>query len=55
MRALKNPTTLRPIHLRQAATIPLNLARLVKSSAQLRRLAKVPHDDSVKLELQSVS
>ncbi|GIK40980.1 MAG: Mg-protoporphyrin IX monomethyl ester oxidative cyclase [Chloroflexota bacterium] len=53
-RALQNPTTLRPAHLRQAATIPLNLARLVKSSAQLRRLAKVPHDDSIKLELQSV-
>jgi radical SAM superfamily enzyme YgiQ (UPF0313 family) len=53
-RALKNPSTLRPAHLRQAVTIPLNLARLVKSSAQLRRLAKVPHDDSIKLELQSV-
>jgi anaerobic magnesium-protoporphyrin IX monomethyl ester cyclase len=54
LKALKHPTTLRPAHLRQAATIPLNLVRLVKSSAQLRKLAKVPHDDTIKLELQSV-
>ncbi|NJN98340.1 MAG: hypothetical protein HC875_31750 [Anaerolineales bacterium] len=51
---MKNPAALRPAHLRQAATIPLNLARLVKSSAQLRRLAKVQHDEVVGLELQSV-
>ncbi len=51
--ALKNPKTLRPVHLRQAISIPVNLARLVKSSAKLRRLAKVSHEDSVKLGLQS--
>jgi radical SAM superfamily enzyme YgiQ (UPF0313 family) len=51
--ALKKPTTLRPAHLRQAISIPINLARLVKSTTQLRRLAKVPPDDPVRLELQS--
>lgn len=54
MAALKNPTTLRPAHLRQAVSIPVNLARLVRSSAKLKKLAQVPHDDSIKLELQSV-
>jgi anaerobic magnesium-protoporphyrin IX monomethyl ester cyclase len=51
--ALKKPTTLRPAHLRQAISIPINPARLVKSTTQLRRLAKVPPDDPVTLELQS--
>jgi anaerobic magnesium-protoporphyrin IX monomethyl ester cyclase len=49
---LKNPATLRPRHLRQAAAILLNLARLVKSSARLRQLAQVPND-TMSLELQS--
>jgi radical SAM superfamily enzyme YgiQ (UPF0313 family) len=49
---LKHPATLRPHHLRQAASIPVNLARLVKSAAQLRRLAKVPHEEPAKLRLQ---
>lgn len=51
--ALAKPSTLRPLHIKQAASIPLNLARLAKSSARLQRLAKVPHDDPPKLELQS--
>ena len=50
---IKNPATLRPHHLRQAATIPLNLARLVKSSARLKKLAQVSND-RMPLELQSV-
>jgi radical SAM superfamily enzyme YgiQ (UPF0313 family) len=50
---LKQPATLRPGHLRQAVSIPLNLARLVKSSMKLKKLAQVP-DDPVSLELQSV-
>jgi radical SAM superfamily enzyme YgiQ (UPF0313 family) len=49
---LKNPATLRPHHLRQAISIPVNLARLVKSSAKLKKLARVPNDP-VSLELQS--
>jgi radical SAM superfamily enzyme YgiQ (UPF0313 family) len=52
--ALKNPATLRPAHLRQAISIPVNLARLVKSTAQLKRLSKMSHDDRAKFELQSV-
>ena len=51
--ALKNPTTLHPAHLRQAVSIPVNLARLVRSSTKLKKLAKVPHDEMMKLELQS--
>lgn len=51
--ALKNPLTLRPHHARQAASIPVNLARLVKSSIKLKRLAQIPNDP-VSLELQSV-
>ncbi len=51
--AVKNPTSLRPNHLRQAASIPVNLARLVKSSGRLKKLAKVPNKP-VSLELQSV-
>lgn len=50
---LKNPATLRPGHLRQAISIPINLARLVKSSMKLKQLAKLPNDP-VSLELQSV-
>lgn len=52
--ALKNPTSLRSAHVRLAASIPVNLVRLVKSSARLRKLAQVPHEEPVKLELQSV-
>lgn len=52
-RALRRPASLRPEHVRQAASIPVNLARLVVSSARLRKLAKVPHDDPFQLELQS--
>lgn len=52
--ALKNPVTLRPYHLRQAATIPVNLVRLVKSTTQLKKLAQISHDDPLQLELQSV-
>ena len=48
---LKNPQTLRTGHVRQAITIPVNLARLVKSSAKLKKLAQVPHD-SLSLEVQ---
>jgi anaerobic magnesium-protoporphyrin IX monomethyl ester cyclase len=51
--SLKAPAGLRPAHLRQAISIPINLARLVKSSARLKKLAKVPNDP-VSLELQSV-
>jgi radical SAM superfamily enzyme YgiQ (UPF0313 family) len=51
--SLTRPGSLRPRHLRQAASIPLNLARLVKSSFKLRQLAKVDHDHRP-LELQSV-
>jgi len=38
--ALVRPTRLRAGHLRQAASIPVNLARLVKSTGKLRRLAR---------------
>lgn len=51
--ALRHPASLRLEHARQAASIPVNLARLVVSSARLRKLAKVPHDDPFQLELQS--
>jgi radical SAM superfamily enzyme YgiQ (UPF0313 family) len=51
--ALKRPATLRPGHVRQAVSVPVNLARLVKSSTKLKKLANVPHD-SVSLELQQV-
>ncbi|MCB0155184.1 MAG: B12-binding domain-containing radical SAM protein [Anaerolineae bacterium] len=51
--ALKQPATLRPAHVRQAVAVPLNLARLVKSSAKLKKLAQVPHEP-VSLELQQV-
>ena len=51
--ALASPTQLRPAHVRQTVSIPVNLARLVKSSAHLRRLAKVPHPEPTQLELQS--
>lgn len=47
--ALKRPQTLRPAHLRQAVSIPVNLARLVKSTTKLKQLAQVPND-SVSLE-----
>lgn len=50
--ALKNPASLRPGHARQAASIPVNLARLVKSSTKLKKLAQVPND-TLPLELQS--
>jgi anaerobic magnesium-protoporphyrin IX monomethyl ester cyclase len=52
--ALKRPAELRPGHLRQAASIPLNLARLVRSSWRLKKLARVPHGDPSRLEPQSV-
>jgi len=42
--ALKQPTTLRPGHIRQAVSIPVNLARLVKSSSKLKQLARVEHE-----------
>lgn len=42
--ALKKPSTLRPGHLRQAASIPVNLARLVESSLKLKKLARIPND-----------
>jgi radical SAM superfamily enzyme YgiQ (UPF0313 family) len=50
--ALRHPANLRPRHLRQAATIPLNLARLVKSSRKLQHLAQVVQEPGA-LELQS--
>jgi radical SAM superfamily enzyme YgiQ (UPF0313 family) len=50
---LKEPATLRPGHLRQALSIPINLARLIKSSMKLKQLARLPNDP-VSLELQSV-
>ncbi len=49
--AMKQPASLRPKHARQAVSIPLNLARLVKSTNKLKKLAQVPND-SVSLELQ---
>ncbi len=42
--AVQSPETLRPVHARQALSIPVNLMRLGKSSLQLRRLAKVRND-----------
>jgi anaerobic magnesium-protoporphyrin IX monomethyl ester cyclase len=51
--ALKRPATLRPGHVWQAVSVPVNLARLIKSSTKLKKLANVPHD-SVSLELQQV-
>lgn len=50
--ALKNPATLRPVHFKQTLSIPLNLARLVKSTRRLRQLARVSNEP-VSLELQS--
>jgi radical SAM superfamily enzyme YgiQ (UPF0313 family) len=50
--ALKQPTSLRPWRLRQAISIPVNLARLVRSSWKLKKLSRVPNDP-VSLELQS--
>ncbi len=41
---LKHPTTLRATHIRQAASIPLNLARLVRSATKLKKLAQVPNE-----------
>ena len=37
--AAKRPATVRPLHARQALSIPVNLLRLGKSSLQLRKLA----------------
>jgi anaerobic magnesium-protoporphyrin IX monomethyl ester cyclase len=48
----KNPNRLGPGHLRLAASIPVNLARLVKSSSKLRKLAQIPNE-TLPLELQS--
>jgi hypothetical protein len=48
---LSQPGQARPQHLRQAISIPLNLARLLKSSTRLKKLAQVSHD-SLSLELQ---
>jgi anaerobic magnesium-protoporphyrin IX monomethyl ester cyclase len=50
---IKQPHRLRPTHVRQAISIPVNLARLVKSSLKLRKLAQIPND-SLSMELQSV-
>jgi radical SAM superfamily enzyme YgiQ (UPF0313 family) len=50
--ALKQPTSLRPWRLRQAISIPVNLARLARSSWKLKKLAQAPNDP-VSLELQS--
>jgi anaerobic magnesium-protoporphyrin IX monomethyl ester cyclase len=36
--ALRRPAALRPTHLRQAAAIPINLARLARSAVKLRQL-----------------
>lgn len=49
---LVQPGAWRTAHFRQAASIPLNLARLAKSSAKLKRLAQVPNEPAP-LELQS--
>ena len=51
--SLKHPASLRPKHIRQAISIPVNLLRLVRSSAKLKKLAQVPHDP-FSLELQSI-
>lgn len=51
---MAQPAQVRPHHLRQAMSIPLNLARLVKSSARLKKLAQVPHD-SLSLEFIDAS
>lgn len=50
---IKHPAALRPGHVRQAVSIPVNLARLVKSSAKLKKLAQIPNDP-VSMEWQSV-
>ncbi|HMQ52211.1 MAG TPA: radical SAM protein [Anaerolineae bacterium] len=49
---LGQPGAWRAAHLKQAASIPLNLARLVRSSAKLKRLAQIPNEP-LPLELQS--
>ena len=46
--AVQQPSTLRPAHLRQAISIPVNLARLIKSSRQLHRLAQRPNEQICK-------
>ncbi|MEW5988024.1 MAG: radical SAM protein [Chloroflexota bacterium] len=48
---LRRPLALRPRHLRLALSIPLNLARLVRSSTKLRQLARLRHDDPIPLQL----
>ena len=50
--ALKKPSTLNRHHLKQAASIPVNLARLAKSSRTLKKLAQHPNAGTP-LELQS--
>jgi anaerobic magnesium-protoporphyrin IX monomethyl ester cyclase len=54
VKGLRYPATLRLYHLRQAVSIPVNLARLVRSSVRLKKLAQIPHDEPVALNLQSV-
>lgn len=49
----RQPQRLRPIHLRQAISIPVKLARLARASIKLKKLAQIPND-SMSLELQSV-
>ncbi len=53
VKGLQHPSTLRPHHVRQAISIPVNLARLVRSSARLKKLAQIPQTPGA-LELQLV-
>jgi anaerobic magnesium-protoporphyrin IX monomethyl ester cyclase len=50
--ALTAPSSLRRYHLRQAASIPLNLVRLAVSSTKLKKLAQEPNEPQP-LELRS--
>ncbi len=49
---VRQPHTFRPKHIRQGISIPVNLARLARSSNKLKKLAQVP-SDPIKFELQS--
>lgn len=44
LQAAQQPQTLRPHHVRQAVSIPINMARLAKASLKLKKLARIPNE-----------
>jgi anaerobic magnesium-protoporphyrin IX monomethyl ester cyclase len=53
LQAAQRPQTLRPSHVRQAVSIPVNIARLAKASFKLKKLARIPNEPR-SMELSSV-